>query len=578
MSVAEGDNEYDLVIVGSGGGGLVAALAAAEAGLRPIILEKQSVVGGSTAMSGGIIWMPNNPLMVEEGISDSVEDGTTYLQSVIGDPDDASSVARRSAFLEKGPEMMTFIRNLGVELVRCDGYADYYDTHPGGNARGRSVEASPWNGKQLGDWYSRINPGIGPGIGLVIKTNEVRNVAMVFRSVRTFLATARVVMRTYLSRALGKDLFTNGMSLVGQMTKILVDRGVPIRLDTAVEELIVEEGRVVGVRVRHKGETTEVRGSRGVLLAAGGFEHNTEFRSKVTAETQPNDGRWSIGNPGNTGEVLQAAIAVGAHTEYMDEAVWFLVPRPEMAGSTLGLARQLPHTIMVNQDGKRFVNESNSYIEVGRAMYANNGAPCWLIFDEQYRRAMPWTNGMPKLRHLWSTRPGNIPKEWLEQDWILQADTIDELAAKMGVDPRALTETVSTFNVSAVRGEDPQFHRGESQYNRALGDPGRKANPAVGPIAKGPYYATQIFPGDVGTIGGVLCNEQAQVLDDSYSPIPGLYATGNMAASMTGRAYPGAGASIAYTMAFGYIAANHVAAADHTVSATERPTPILRAN
>lgn len=559
--------EYDLVIVGSGGGGLVAALAAAEAGLRPIILEKQSVIGGSTAMSGGVIWMPNNPLMQQDGVADSLEEGMKYLAAVVGEPDAASSLDRRRAFLKEGSAMISFIQQLGVKLVRCEGYSDYYDNYPGGNARGRSIEGIAWDGKQLGEWYSRINPGMARGIGLAIKTNEVRNLPMAFRSLRTLLATVRVVLRTYFSRALRKDLFTNGMSLVGQLTKIIVEKGIPISLDTAVDELIVENGRLAGVRATKGGVATEFHAKRGVLLAAGGFEHNAEFRLKETEETQPNDGRWSVGNPGNTGEVLQAAIAVGAQTDYMDDAVWFLTPRMEMAGSTLTLARQLPHTIFVNQHGKRFVNESNSYIEVGRAMYANDGAPCWLIFDDQYRRSVPWNNGMPKVTQLWSARPGNLPEEWIGDGWIHKADTLEGLAAQIDIDPGTLADTVSTFNAGAARGEDLQFNRGVSQYNKALGDPGHKPNQALGELVTGPFYATQIFPGDVGTIGGVVCNEKAQVLDNSGIPIPGLYATGNMAATVTGRTYPGAGASIAHTMAFGYIAAKDVVAGAKTQQA-----------
>lgn len=556
------DETFDVVIVGSGGGGMVAAMVAAEAGLRPVVLEKQQFIGGSTAMSGGIIWMPDNPLMREEGVEDSFEEGLAYFRSVVGEPsDEPSSELRRRAFLTSGPRMISFLRDQGVELIRCDGYSDYYDNRDGGKARGRSVEGIPWDGKQLGAWHPLIHPGMGRGIGLAVKTNEVRNISLFGRSVRNFLTAARVVLRTRFGKLRGQDLFTNGMSLIGQITKILTDRGVPIRLNTGVEELVVEDGRVVGVRATRDGSPLLIRGTAAVLLAAGGFEHNSEMRLKYTEATQPSDGSWSLGTAGNTGEVLAAAIALGAKTAYMDEAVWLLTPGKEMGGSTLSLARQMPHTIFVNRHGKRFVNESNSYVEVGRAMYAHEAAPCWLIFDDAYRRSVPWLSGMPKLRHMRAAVPGRIPKDWVESGSIKRAATVEDLARQLDIEPAALRESVDRFNVGAAVGQDPEFGRGASQYNKVLGDPGNKPNQALGTIARGPFYATLIHPGDVGTMGGVVCDEHARVIGQNDDPIPGLYATGNMAATVTGRTYPGAGASIANTMVFGYAAAQHIAGA-----------------
>jgi 3-oxosteroid 1-dehydrogenase len=558
--MAEWDETFDFVIVGSGGGGMVAGLLAADAGLRPVIIEKQQFVGGSTAMSGGIIWMPNNPLMRAEGIPDSYEEGLAYLESVVGPADQGSSMARREAFLQTGPEMLRFIQSKGVKLVRCEGYADYYDNRKGGNARGRSVEGIPWDGKQLGEWRDKINPGMGRGLNMVVKTNEVRNLPVWSRSFQAFRTTAQVGARTYVSRWRGQDLFTNGMSLIGQLTRAVLDAGIPLWLETAVEELTMESGRVTGVRARRDGTPVMVRGERGVLLAAGGFERNPEMRLKYSADTQPNDGSWTVANLGNTGEVLAAAIALGAKTDYMDEAVWLPVTRPQVAGSTLGSARQNARAIIVNQDGRRFCNESNSYVEVTKAMYANNGVPAWLIFDDEYRRRFPWAGGMPKLRNIRQVWPGRLPEEWVGNGWIRRADSLEALARQIDVDPETLVETVRQFNAYAVSGRDPQFGRGESQYNRVLGDPGNKPNPAVGPLDTAPFYATEIYPGDVGTSGGVVTNQYAQVLDHSDSPIPGLYATGNMSATVMGRTYPGAGASIANTMTFGYIAARYVAA------------------
>jgi 3-oxosteroid 1-dehydrogenase len=550
------DEAFDLVIVGSGGGGLVAALAAHDAGLRPVVIEKQRFVGGSTGMSGGIIWLPDNPLMRAEGVPDSHADGLAYFESVVGPPDEASSLARREAFLTEGSRMVDFLQRSGIELVRCEGYPDYYDNRKGGNARGRSVEGVPWDGRQLGEWRDRVIPGMGRGLGMVAKTNEVRSLPAFLRSRRTAVITARVVLRTWLSRLRGQDLFTNGMSLIGQLTKQIVDAGIPIWLNTGVQELVVEGGRVVGVRADRGGVDVHVRAEKAVLLAAGGFERNPEMRRKYSGE-QPNEGAWTMANAGNTGEVLAAAIALGAKTDYMDDAVWLPGPRPELGGSSVSVGRQYPHAILVNAHGQRFVNEANSYLEVGKAMYANDAVPAWLVFDDRFRARYPWVRRLPEVRDLPSVWPGRMPPQLVENGVLKRADSLDELARVIGVDPDALVATVGRFNVFAAQGRDPDFHRGESAYNRALGDPGNKPNEALGPLDTGPFYATEIFPGDVGTIGGVITDEHARVLDESDEPIPGLYATGNMAATVMGRYYLGAGASIANTMAFGYIAARH---------------------
>ncbi len=541
------DTSVDLAIVGSGGGGLIAAMAAVEAGLEPLVLEKQSVVGGSTGMSGGMVWMPNNPLMRAERIADSHEDGLAYLADVVGDAGPCSSPARREMFLRAGYEMITFMQRKGIRLVRSKGYSDYYPNHNGGNASGRSVEGVPFNAAELGEWSDRLQPGFSKNFGLVFLTNELRNVQYFNRSPLSLAVAARVFARTVLARARRQTLLTNGASLVGQIMKVLLADGASVWTDAAVDDLVVQDGRVVGVRVTRQGSTTMIEAKKGVLLAAGGFAHNEAMRRKYGGD-QPNEAQWSIANAGDTGEVLETAMGLGAKTDLLDEAWWLPSPTMALGASSLGAARQRPGTIFVDAAGRRFCNESNSYVEVGKAMYADQAVPCWLIFDDGYRRRYSLTA---------ASLPGRLPQEWIDKGFVRRADTLEGLAAQIGVDPAGLADTVQRFNANAVKGIDPDFGRGESAYNDCLGDPGYRPNACLGPLDQGPFYATEIFPSDVGTCGGLLTNEYAQVLDQSDDPIPGLYATGNITATVMGRTYPGAGASIASTMVFGFVAARH---------------------
>lgn len=549
--MAAWDETADLVVVGSGGGGLIAAMAAMDSGLEPLVLEKQALVGGSTGMSGGMIWIPNNPLMRAAGVVDSFEDGMAYLQDVVGDVGPCSSPARREMFLRAGHEMISFMQRKGVDLVRDEGYSDYYPNHKGGNAVGRAVEGAPFDAKELGEWSARLQPGFSKSFGLAFLTNELRDMQYFNRSARSMAVAARVFARSNRARLRRQELLTNGASLIGQMMKVLLAQNAQVWIDSPVEDLVVEEGRVVGVRTVRDGSPVTVQGRKGVLLAAGGFAHNPAMRRKYGGD-QPNEAEWSIANPGDTGEVLETAMRLGAKTDLLDEAWWLPNPSIELAatGSSLSAARQRPGTIFVDSAGRRFCNESNSYVEIGKAMYADKAVPCWLIFDDGYRRRYAQTS---------KPVPGKLPQEWIDKGLIRKANTVEELALSIGVDPSGLSKTIQRFNANAAKGLDPDFGRGQSAYNDCLGDPGYKPNRALGPLDTAPFYATQIYPSDVGTCGGLLTNEYAQVLDESDSPIPGLYATGNITATVMGRTYPGAGASIANTMVFGFVAARHAA-------------------
>ncbi|BAX92678.1 FAD-binding protein [Mycobacterium shigaense] len=550
------DHSVDLLIAGSGGGGMAAALAALDSGIEPLVIEKQPLVGGSTGLSGGMVWLPNNPLMRAEGIADSHEDGLAYFDDVVGDIGPASSPARRETFLNAGYEMVNFLARKGVRFVRCPGWSDYYPNHKGGNESGRAIECVPYDAATLGDWRDKVQPSMAKSYGgFVLKTNELRSVQYFNRSPRAFAVALRVFARTRAARLCRREMLTNGASLIGQMLKVLIDlRGEPpIWTGAAMADLIVEDGRVVGASITRNGTSLNVQARKGVLLAAGGFSRNADMRRRYSGN-QPNEARWSIANAGDTGEVLQTAMRLGAKTDLLDEAWWLpsiFIADGGDAARALGSGRQRPGAIYVDGAGKRFCNESNSYVEVGKAMYANKAVPCWMVFDEGYiRRYVSGANPFKKR---------SLPEELIERGAVLRGVTIADLARQIDVPADALEETVKRFNGFAVKGLDPDFGRGQSAYNDCLGDPGYRPNAALGPLERRPYYATRVLPADVGTCGGVITNEHAQVLDAEDCVIDGLYATGNITATVMGRNYLGAGGSIAYTMVFGYVAARHAA-------------------
>ncbi|GBG38839.1 FAD-binding protein [Mycobacterium montefiorense] len=551
------DRSVDLLIAGSGGGGMVAGLAALDSGLEPLIVEKQALVGGSTGLSGGIVWLPNNPLMRTDGISDSHEDGLAYFADVVGDIGAASSPARREMFLTAGYEMINFLIRKGVRLIRCAGWSDYYPNHKGGNESGRAVEGIPFDATELGSWHDKVQPPLAKNYGYVVLTNELRSVQYFNRAPRAFAVATRVFLRTVAARARRTQVLTNGSSLIAQMLKALIDLAgnqPPLWTSAAMEDLIVEDGRVVGARINRDGVPVHVEARKGVLLAAGGFGHNKEMRRRFSGD-QPNEGQWSIANAGDTGEVLETAMRLGAKTDLLDEAWWLpsvFIANGGAVAASLGSGRQRPGAIYVDSTGRRFCNESNSYVEVGKAMYANKAVPCWMIFDEGYvRRYVTSANPLKRNQRL--------PAELIENGAVKRGVTIADLAGQIDLPADELSRTVERFNRFSARGLDADFGRGQSAYNDCLGDPGYRPNAAIGPLDRAPYYATRVLPADVGTCGGVITNEYAQVLDQQDQVIDGLYATGNITATVMGRKYLGAGASIASSMVFGYVAARHAA-------------------
>jgi 3-oxosteroid 1-dehydrogenase len=553
MSKQNWDVVTDCVMVGSGGGSLCAALSANDAGLQSLVLEKADVIGGSTAMSGGILWLPDNPVSRRAGVADSREDALQYFDNLVGHAAPSTSPARVNAFLDAVEPMVNFLEANGIHFRHCEGYSDYNDELPGGKARGRSIETDLFDTTQLGPWQKRLRISETlPAIPMY--TSEVAAAVLggrTARSLRTVAAVAGRLARAGLQR---ESVRGSGAALQGWMFLATVRADVPVWNSTPVKDLVVEDGRVVGVLAERNGRIIRIRANRGVVLNAGGFSHNDAMRSEFGR--QPSSTKWTVANPGDTGEVIESAVKHGAATDLMDEAWW--IPTTILPdGSPLYIVyeRSKPHCLMVDGNGQRYCNEAASYMEVGQKMYERNATapaiPSWFIIDSGHRR-----------RYMWGLSPGGLtPKEWLASGYMRRADTLEELAAQRDIDPRNLVQTVERFNANAAAGVDPDFHKGERMYDRYYGDPRVKPNPCLAPLDCPPFYSVAVYPGDVGTCGGLLTDEHARVVDRDGNVIDGLYATGNCTASVMGRTYPGAGASIGASFTFGWIAAQHMARA-----------------
>jgi 3-oxosteroid 1-dehydrogenase len=539
---------FDVVVVGSGAAGMTAALAAAHHGLDVVVIEKTGRFGGSTARSGGGLWVPGNEVLRRAGVADTPEQAAAYLAHVV---DGCVTGARQKALLDHGPAMLGFVRaHTPVDFAWVPNYADYYPEAPGGLAKGRSIEPVPLNERVLGAELAHLNPPYLPAPpGVTITQRDYRWLSLGPRHPRAMLAAAKVAGRLARARLLRQRTLSLGQALAAGLRAGLLAKGVPVWLDTPMTGLHVVDGRVAGVGVTRDGAAGLVLARRGVVLAAGGFERNEQMRQRY--QRPPIGVDWTTGAAGNTGDAIAAGEAAGAALDLMDDAWWGpAVPLP--SGPFFCLAeRSLPGCILVNGAAQRFVNESAPYVDAVHAMYAGHSPaaphiPSWLIADQRYRDSYVFA-GLP---------PGKrLPRRWYAVGAVHQAPTIAELAGQVGLDAAALATTVARFNEFAAAGKDADFHRGDSAYDRYYGDPRRRPNPNLAPLAKPPFYAIKIVPGDLGTKGGLRTDERARVLRADGTPIPGLYAAGNTSAAVMGHSYAGAGATIGPAMTFGYIAA-----------------------
>ncbi|MEV2222501.1 3-oxosteroid 1-dehydrogenase [Nocardia vinacea] len=545
---------YDVVVVGSGAAGMTAALTAAYRGLSVVLIEKSGSFGGSTARSGGGVWIPNNPVLVRESVPDSPDLARVYLKSVVGD---RVPQAKQDAFLDNGPRMMTYLsaRTDHLQFVYDRGYSDYHPELPGGLAQGRSIEPAIIDGRLLGEDLELINrPTMSGPKGIAFTVSDFHDLNMIARTWKGKRTAMKVGAKAVLNRIRGRQPLSLGKALVARLWLALRDAGVPVWLNTPLTELITADDAVVGVRAQRDGTPIVIRARRGVVLAAGGFEHNLEMRKQFFTEPVSTD--WTVGATENVGDGIRAGEKLGAALDLMDDAWWGPSVRNPDGPPFFCLAeRSQPGAIMVNDAGERFTNESASYVDVVHTMYERHATgvghvPAHFIMDQRFRDRYLFLGTFPKQA---------IPQKYFDAGIIKKADTLAELATKIGVPPDSLIATVQRFNGFARAGRDEDFYRGDSAYDRYYGDPTVQPNPCLAPIDQGPFYAVEMVPGDLGTKGGLVTDEHSRVLREDGAPIAGLYAAGNNSAAVMGNSYAGAGATIGPAMVFGYIAADHIA-------------------
>jgi len=553
--------EYDVIVVGSGAAGMVAALTAAHQGLSAIVIEKAAHFGGSTARSGGGVWIPNNEILKRDGVTDTKEAASTYLHTLVGD---VVPRERIDTYLERGPEMLSFVlKNTPLKMCWVPGYSDYYPETPGGRPAGRSVEPLPFDAKKLGPDMPGLEPAYGKvPLNVVVMQQDYVRLNQLKRHPRGVLRSLKVGARSVWSGMRGKNLVGMGRALIAPLRIGLRDAGVPVLLNTALTDLYVQDGVVRGVYVRdmNEPEIAEprlIRVRRAVILGSGGFEHNEQMRVKY--QRGPITTEWTVGAAANTGDGIVAAEKLGAALELMEDAWWGPTVPLEGAPWFALSERNSPGSIIVNMSGQRFMNESMPYVEACHHMYGGQyghgdgpgeNIPAWLLFDQQYRNRFIFAGLQPGQR---------IPNKWLDSGVIVKAGTLEELAQKTNLPIEGLRATIERFNGFARSGVDEDFHRGESAYDRYYGDPTNKPNPNLGEISHPPYYAAKMVPGDLGTKGGIRTDVHGRALRDDDTVIEGLYAAGNVSSPVMGHTYPGPGGTIGPAMTFGYLAALHIA-------------------
>ncbi|MEB3030120.1 FAD-binding protein [[Mycobacterium] nativiensis] len=579
---AAGEHVVDVLVIGSGGGGMTAALAAQARGLDTLLIEKSEFFGGSTALSGGGIWVPGAPAQRREGYCPDPDGVLDYLRTIT---DGLVSEARLRQYVDSAPRMMEFLEQSSdwFEFVWKPGYADYYPELPGGSALGSTINVPAMDLRKLGDEEQHLLAplALAPR-GIWLGPKDLRLFYQVRQSWRGKAVLVKLLWRMLRARVFGDRMAAIGQSLSARLRLAMKQHGIPLWLGTSMTELITDEsGAVTGALVERDGAPQRISARCGVILATGGFDHDLAWRR----EHQPVlEHDWSFGNPLATGDGIRAGMRAGADTDLLDEAWWFpALCWPDGRLQFMLNERMMPSQFIVNGAGDRFVNEAAPYMDFAHAMIDGQRSgiehiPCWLITDQRslHRYVVAGHLPIPKIPGAPVPTGRRVPQSWLESGVVKSGASFNELATAIGVPATRLRATAERFNQLAKAGHDDDFNRGDSVYDNYYGDP-TLPNPNLHPLGKPPYYAFRIILGDLGTSGGLRTDEFARALRADDTVIGGLYVVGNASAAVMGRSYAGAGATIGPAMTFGYVAAQHIADT-HQSSPTQAATHLPGGN
>jgi succinate dehydrogenase/fumarate reductase flavoprotein subunit len=554
----------DLLVVGSGASGLAAAVTAAWHGLKVVVVEKESVFGGATAWSGGWMWVPGNPLAKRAGIDEDPQQPRTYLRNELGDRYDPSRV---DAFLDNAPRMVAFFEeHTALQFVDGNAIPDVHGNVPGAGTQGHQIIAAPYDGREVGPLIGRLRKTMREtsfmGMPIMAGADLMAFLSMT-RSIKSLLHVSKRFCRHLLDLAIhGRAMqLVNGVALIARLAKSAEKLGVQLMDSAPAKRLILEDGAVRGALVSTSEGDVEIRAAKGVVLAAGGFPNDVQRRKALFPRTPTGLEHLALPPKSCSGDGIRLGESAGGSlvADLASPVAWAPVSKVQHSDGSIGhfphiIDRGKPGVIGVLANGKRFVNEADGYYDYTAAMVTavpeGQEVASWLICDHRFQRryglgfAKPFP--LPLTRHI---RSG----------YLQRGGSIEELAAACGIAPESLAETIRIYNEHARRGDDPEFGRGSTPYNRKQGDPLHGPNPCVAPIEQGPFYAVKVLPGSFGTFAGLKTNECAQVLDRDNRPITGLYAVGTDMASIMGGFYPSGGINLGPAMTFGYIAGRHAA-------------------